>query len=239
MKGILSSNLGSQFGNIVSVINNNGGNKMNIICTKCNIEKPENCYRISSLPSGNKSYRSHCKECEMLYSREYYKSNKQICSTRYKKYCIKNEETLKKSRKKRYDNNKEKMRQKRREYYQNNRKKEIESTLKRRQNNIQVRIKENISRRLRSKMLNVIKERKTIDYLGCDIDFFKVYIESKMKPGMTWDNYGRDGWHLDHIIPCSYFDLTKQEEIFKCFNYTNYDPKWAIDNLSKGDRFIG
>lgn len=40
---------------------------------------------------------------------------------------------------------------------------------------------------------------------------------------MSWDNRGKY-WHIDHIKPCSSFNLEKQEEIFRCFNWTNLRP---------------
>jgi len=49
---------------------------------------------------------------------------------------------------------------------------------------------------------------------------------------MNFDNYGK--WHLDHIKPCASFDLSKPEEQQKCFHYTNLQPLWAKDNLTKG-----
>ena len=52
---------------------------------------------------------------------------------------------------------------------------------------------------------------------------------------MNWKNYGE--WHLDHIIPISY--AKKEEEIYELNHYTNFQPLWAKDNLSKGNRFIG
>lgn len=36
---------------------------------------------------------------------------------------------------------------------------------------------------------------------------------------MNWDNYG--SWHIDHIIPCSSWDLSNEDDIYKCFNYLN------------------
>ena len=53
---------------------------------------------------------------------------------------------------------------------------------------------------------------------------------------MCWDNYGKFGWHIDHIIPLS--SASSEEEIFKLCHYTNLQPLWAFDNLSKGNKII-
>jgi hypothetical protein len=63
------------------------------------------------------------------------------------------------------------------------------------------------------------------------------HLEAQFRDGMSWDNYGRYGWHIDHIIPCSSFDLTDTDQQRKCFHYTNLQPLWAHENLSKGPRF--
>jgi hypothetical protein len=60
------------------------------------------------------------------------------------------------------------------------------------------------------------------------------HIESMFSEGMSWDNYGE--WHMDHIIPCSHFDLSIKSQQLECFNYKNMQPLWAIDNIRKGDR---
>jgi len=73
----------------------------------------------------------------------------------------------------------------------------------------------------------------TIPLLGCSIADFKIYIESKFEPGMSWQNYGKKGWHLDHIVPCSLFDLTKPEHQKYCFHFSNYQPLWANLNRAK------
>jgi hypothetical protein len=74
--------------------------------------------------------------------------------------------------------------------------------------------------------------------LGCSPEEARVHIESLFQPGMTWQNYGQNGWHIDHIIPCAMFDLKNSEEAEVCFHWTNLQPLWAKDNLSKRDRYI-
>lgn len=79
-----------------------------------------------------------------------------------------------------------------------------------------------------------IKKCKTHKLLGCTVWELRSHLESLFSLGMSWSNYGIKGWHIDHIIPCISFDLTKEEEQKKCFHYTNLQPLWAIDNMKKG-----
>lgn len=71
---------------------------------------------------------------------------------------------------------------------------------------------------------------------GCSMDFLVKYLEQRFELGMTWDNYGLYGWHIDHIKPCASFDLTKKSEQKKCCHYTNLQPMWAEDNIRKSDK---
>ncbi len=79
------------------------------------------------------------------------------------------------------------------------------------------------------------KSAKTIDLIGCEVEFLKTYLEGLFTLGMSWSNYGQ--WHIDHIKPCSLFDLTIEDEQRKCFNYTNLQPLWAEDNLEKSNKY--
>ena len=54
---------------------------------------------------------------------------------------------------------------------------------------------------------------------------------------MSWDNYGRDGWHVDHIRPCASCDLNDEEQQLVCFNWRNLRPMWAAENISKSDDY--
>ena len=89
-----------------------------------------------------------------------------------------------------------------------------------------------------NRITSIKKTQRTEKLLGCTIEKCKIYLESLFKEGMSWDNYGYRGWHIDHIVPCSAFDLTNIEEQKKCFHYTNLQPLWAKDNLSKGDKLM-
>lgn len=74
---------------------------------------------------------------------------------------------------------------------------------------------------------------------GCSMDFLIKYLEQRFQDGMTWENHGLYGWHIDHIKPCASFDLTKKSEQKKCCHYTNLQPMWAKDNLAKSDNWEG
>lgn len=74
--------------------------------------------------------------------------------------------------------------------------------------------------------------------LGCSLEEFRSYLESLWQPGMSWDNYNRKGWHIDHIQPLSKFDLTDPSQFKKACHYTNLQPLWADDNWKKGDKYV-
>ena len=91
----------------------------------------------------------------------------------------------------------------------------------------------NLRTRLLSALKGKTKSKRTLELLGCSIDFLRKHLEKQFKRGMTWDNHSVHGWHIDHIKPCAKFDLSKPEEQAKCFNYTNLQPLWAKNNLKK------
>jgi hypothetical protein len=74
--------------------------------------------------------------------------------------------------------------------------------------------------------------------LGCSVESFRLYLESKFEPDMTWENYGLKGWQIDHIMPMAIFDLTKQEHRKRCFHFSNLQPLWAKENRAKGAKVL-
>lgn len=95
-------------------------------------------------------------------------------------------------------------------------------------------IRTRISKLLKQK--NADKYNKFYTYLGCSKQDFILYFQAKFKEGMTWENHGE--WHIDHIKPCASFNLLDENEQKKCFHYTNLQPLWASENLSKGSKYV-
>ncbi len=80
--------------------------------------------------------------------------------------------------------------------------------------------------------------KRTFELLGYTYDQLREHLERQFSKGMTWDNYGKYGWHLDHIVPITSFEYeTPDDPAFKaCWALSNLRPLWATDNLSKGAR---
>ena len=98
-----------------------------------------------------------------------------------------------------------------------------------------------IATRLRSRIRSALTGKiKKVDYtenlLGISFEDFKSYISSKLIDGMSWDNYGT--WHIDHILPCTYFNLENEIDQKICFNYQNLQPLWGVDNIKKMNNII-
>lgn len=96
----------------------------------------------------------------------------------------------------------------------------------------------NLRARLRTALKNNYKTGSAISDLGCTIDKLHIYLESMFQKGMAWGNYGSFGWHIDHKIPLISFNLIDREQFKKACYYTNLQPLWWKDNLSKGAKLI-
>jgi hypothetical protein len=130
---------------------------------------------------------------------------------------------------------------KKKEYYQNNKKEYIKRTSNYQVARCKVDPLFKLERNLRARLYHALKNQKadkkyrTKQLTGCELPFLKEYFESKFTEGMSWENHGE--WHVDHIRPCCSFNLTNEEEQKACFHYTNLQPLWAKDNLSKGGKY--
>lgn len=99
------------------------------------------------------------------------------------------------------------------------------------------RIKHNLRCRIIDVLNGRIKVGSAIQDLGCTGEELKKHLESMWQEGMSWDNYGREGWHIDHIKPLAAFDLEDPEQFKQACHYTNLQPLWAEENLKKRDKW--
>lgn len=103
-----------------------------------------------------------------------------------------------------------------------------------RKNNSCYAIGKNLRRRIYGALRPNKKTVGSMDLVGCTLPRLRAHLESLFAPGMSWDNYGK--WHIDHIMPCSSFDLLDPAQQRECFHYTNLQPLWAEDNIRKRDK---
>lgn len=107
---------------------------------------------------------------------------------------------------------------------------------KRRKADLGYRLKETLRGRIWSALAGQAKSARTQELLGCPVIWLQVHLESQFRPGMSWENYG-PVWHVDHIRPCASFDLSDPEQQKICFHWTNLQPLFAKENLSKGAKY--
>jgi hypothetical protein len=155
-----------------------------------------------------KVYREQCADKVKQQKILYYQQNKELVQQKVKKYQELNKVAIR-QRKRTYSN-------------------------KQRAVNLQFRIKEVLRSRLVKLLKNKPKVGSAVQDLGCSIDQLKAHLESQFQPGMSWESYGKCGWHIDHIKPLASFDLTDENQLKQACHYTNLQPLWARDNLSKG-----
>ncbi len=103
--------------------------------------------------------------------------------------------------------------------------------------NIHAKLAYVLRRRLKQAIRGNFKSGSAVTDLGCSIAEFKLYIEAKFQPGMTWENRSFSGWHLDHVRPLASFDLTDRSQFLEACHYTNLQPLWASENMSKQDKW--
>jgi len=200
-------------------------------CTKCQIEKPigEFAFRKDT-----GKLRGHCKTCTSERSVAYNathkerlkelnilwrKNNPEKSNAIYVKY--------RKTEKRRTAANK---------YAKKNRKKQQEYFVERYHNNPQFNAAIKFRRRIFMAIKNQFtsKAYKTLELLGCSYSEFERYFKAQFTEGMTWDKFMNGEIHIDHRTPCVAFDLTDPSQQLQCFNFTNLQPLWAIENIKKG-----
>jgi hypothetical protein len=95
----------------------------------------------------------------------------------------------------------------------------------------------NLRRRLRDLMKSTKKggAHHASSLIGCSTKQLAKHLESQFSKGMSWENYGIEGWHVDHILPCSSFNHNDPRHVAQCWHWTNLRPLWAKENMLKSD----
>lgn len=189
------------------------------------------CGKIKNITDANLKHST--KSCGCLKS-ELIKQNRSIDPEIRK---ANKRESDRKSTKKRKENDREKFLEQSRQRTRRHRelhKKELSEKHKfRMTNDIPYLLKKNLRNRFKQALKNNYKAGSAVKLLGISIVEFKQYLEILFQPGMTWNNYG--DWHIDHIFPLSGGDLADINFLKMVCHYTNLQPLWEKDNLSKGN----
>ena len=184
----------------------------------------------------DKAYREANKDKAKAYDKAYWKANPDKAKAKSKAYREANPDKTKARHKVYREANLDKTKARHKAYREAN----LDKINARHNNRIKTDIQYKLSRRLRTRLYCALqgnqKTGSAVKDLGCSIDELKTHLESKFQSGMTWDNWSFEGWHIDHIKPLASFDLTDRKQLLLACHYTNLQPLWAIDNLSKGDR---
>lgn len=202
----------------------------------------------------NKRYREkHGPEINSRWS----KNNPEKCKASKRRRYLEDRERILQKQKAYYQANKDKIISYQKEYAKNNRSKTIIWGRKSRAKNIVAsrnaskrwqknkirtdpvfRLTANLRRRLR--FLVHRKTTRVVHLLGCSPADFRTHLESQFAPWMTWENYGfgHGKWVIDHIVPCSSFNLEDVEQQKKCFHYSNLRPLCWKENNRKSNSIL-
>ena len=188
------------------------------------------------------------------YNREYYRKNKEKLNEDAKKYRELKKDELLSKKKIYYQENKDIIKEKKKQYRENNKEhiKEIrrQYRLKNKEKIAKQKklyqekllstdigkLKHNIRQAIRRSLISKGYKKKfsSEQILGCSIEEFKTYLESKFEPWMNWDNKGQYngtpnyGWDLDHITPIS--SAKTEEELLKLNHFSNLQPLCSYVN---------
>lgn len=209
---------------------------------------------INGRPSSKDGLTKKCIECYEQYLYEYRRNpkKKEHRKKYLKTYNVENKDLIKTTRKNWYEKNKESVMYKNtqwrkenpeqykktsKEYREKNRSKLSEKgrvwAYQQYQTSEIHRVKNSLRARLRF-FTKFKKSLPTSEIIGCSWEYLKQHLENQFQVGMTWENHGRFGWHIDHIIPLS--SAQSVEDLHRLNHYTNLKPLWWRDNLTKGSK---
>lgn len=177
--------------------------------------------------SYHKDYREKNKELISIKRKEYYQKNKEKVKQKVRNYISENRDFVNQRKKENRDKNKDYHNERNREYVKN--RKENDPLYR-----LICSIRTLITQSFKGQFTR--KSKKTLQILGCSFEEFKIHIESLFTEEMNWSNYATY-WQLDHKTPISW--AKNEEDVYKLNHYTNFQPMYWKDNISKGNRRSG
>lgn len=187
-----------------------------MIYTQMDTKKCSSCQDTLCISQFSKDGKNPwCRACSNAYAKKYREENKQKVKDAQKLYNEKN-----KDKKKEYDKN-------RLEYVR-------ERDKQRYATDINFRMKKVLRTRLYKTMKGIKNSRSILVYLGVDLEYFKKFIAHQFTDEMNWSNYAKV-WEIDHVVPCSYFNLCNENDKHFCFHWTNMRPLLKQENMDKSD----
>ena len=214
------------------------------ICSKCKL--PKTVKEFGKATANKDKLACWCKLCmnksnRSRYSQVYYKNWR---SKNLDKVRIKSEKWRKKNpdyNVNYYSKNRQYIKNQVENYGKRNRKKILVAKKKynkQRLSTIVGKLNNAMSRGLWCMLKGKKEGRSWVSLIGYTTKDLLQHIASKLQPGMTWNNYGK--WHIDHIIPKSFFIYEKPEdsEFQYCWSLDNLQPLWAADNISKSNKIL-
>jgi len=180
-----------------------------------------------------------CKICKRNVCRKYTENNIEKIREKNRQYFKDNKEEILKKSKAWYRKHQEYYKKYSREWEERNRD-------KRRKYARDAYYRDRIGCIMRSLICDGLKKnggsknyRSTWKMVPYTKEELKKHIESQFDEHMNWDNWG-SYWHLDHILPRSYFKYTtyKDEQFQECWALKNLRPLEKIENLKKGNKVL-
>jgi hypothetical protein len=204
------------------------------VCSKCQTPKGES--QFFAHDQKKDGLRPDCKECFSKSRKAYYEKNKEVILARQKAYCKKNRARKSTTDRAYRDAHKEETQAYQRKYKIENREILAAKRRERYKNDPAFRITVLLRNRLNFVLNGMRKAQAMLDLLGCSPAELRSHIESQFKPNMTWDNHGE--WHVDHKKPLkgAGIDLSDPRQLAELCRYTNLQPMWGPENISKSNR---
>lgn len=236
------------------------------ICTKCGIEKSLSEFHKNK--DGRLGLAAACKKCKSIHHKNVRAKNPDKYNEKTKKWVELNPEKVKEGKQKWYKANRKKALKKikewqgknpatlkknsqdwliknpgynrdwRKNHSARNNKNCREYMKHRRETDPKFKLSCNMRGAIGASLRGNKNGRHWEDLVGYTLDDLKKHLEKQFKDGMNWDNYGKNGWHIDHKIPISAFNFTKPEhrDFKRCWALSNLQSLWAIDNMVKHNK---